>query len=761
MGCIQNCRSFLDRIRAFCNHQKHEHTSLPWYAEALTFGFAKRVPEVLQTEAAECGLACLTMIFCYYQRFVELSDLRRDHSMSLKGSDLVELISIARRFNLSSRAVRLELDQLHMLKLPCILHWNLNHFVVLVKVRGSHITIVDPATGTRQLPLNEASESFTGVALELWPSPDFRTAKAQPRALVTVGQLLKSATGLVPLFTEILTLALAIELLALLTPLMTQLVVDYVVPSHDNDLLMTCAVGFSLVVILQQALSAMRSWVVMYMGTTLSVEWQANTFSHLISLPIAYFQKRHLGDLVSRFDSIKKIQDTLTTSFITAILDGVMSVATLILMFVYSAWLSGVALISICLYVVLRTFTYSYLRGNTQSKIIFEARAQTSFLETLRGIKAIKLFQREEMRRMRWLSVVVQQTNSTLATQRAVLVFTTVHGLLFGLERVAALWIGAKMILSGVMTVGVLMAYVSYKEQFAERIASLTDRYFDFQMLRLYSNRLSDIVCATPESEKARIPFSVGIGLETCIQAHNLSFRYAASEPEILKNVSFKIEPGESVAINGASGCGKTTLINILLGILNPTSGVVYIGGVDLRHLGVHSLRQMVGSVSQDDTLFAGSIAENISFFDQAFDYAWIEDCAKLAAIHDDIISMPMGYRTLVGDMGTVLSGGQKQRILIARALYCRPKILIFDEATSHLDAECESKVVAAIKMMNVTRIFVSHRPQTIATADRVIHLARGCIHGDDNEIKAMSDLIKSDGEVGFVNSEDEGTTDA
>lgn len=750
----------LDWFNRSCNRSSNSDTQAPWYIETLTFGFGRRIPEVLQTETAECGLACLTMISCYYQKYIELSDLRREYPVSLKGIDLKGLISIARRQALSSRALRLELDQLHMLKMPCILHWNLNHFVVLSKVTRDHIVIIDPATGYRHLSTEVASKSFTGVALELWPNPDFRKSRSTNKTFVTVNQLLKSTTGLVPLFAETLAIALGIELLTLLTPLMTQLVVDYVVPSHDENLLVTCAVGFGLIVLIQQILTAMRSWVVMYMGTTLTVEWQANTFSHLLKLPVSYFQKRHLGDVVSRFDAIKQIQNTLTTSFITAVLDGIMSVATLVLMFVYNSWLSWISLIAIGIYVFLRIFTFSYLRGNTQSRIIFDARAQTSFLETLRGIKAIKLFQREDMRRIRWLSILVQSTNSSIATQRTTLVFTSARGLVFGFENIISLWLGAKMILSGDMTVGVLMAYISYKEQFAGRISSLTDRYFDFRMLRLQSSRLSDIVCSPPEPERTRFPLTAKIDLEPRIEVRNLSFRYAPTEPEVFNRVSFEIRSGEAVAIAGPSGCGKTTLINVLLGILRPTAGAVLIGGIDIRYLGVHSLRQMVGSVSQDDTLFAGSIGENISFFDQNPNQDWVEACAKQASIHSDILAMPMGYRTLVGDMGTVLSGGQKQRILIARALYCRPKILIFDEATSNLDPECENRVVEAIQMMNITRVIVSHRPQTIATADRVIFLDR-VWEDNSNGTNNSGNTSEHDDGTDHDYPIDEGTTDA
>jgi ATP-binding cassette subfamily B protein RaxB len=697
-----------------------------WWEDFLLFGFGPKLPLILQTEATECGLACVAMLANYFGRFTELTELRRNYSVSLSGVNLTHLINVSQKLNLSTRAVRAELTTIRHLRLPCILHWNFNHFVVLKKVSRTRLTILDPAIGARTVTLNEASSAFTGVALEVWPSPSFRTEAANAKNNIKISSLIGKAVGLVPLLLQTLVLAFGVELLSLTLPLMMQWIIDYVVVARDTDLLLTCALGFGLAVIVLQALTVMRGWIVMYMGATLNVQWHANVLAHLVRLPIEYFQKRHLGDIVSRFDAVEQIQNTITTSFMTAILDGVMSLATMMMMLIYSARLTSIVVIAVLLYVAVRLVTFIPLRGNTQKKIVFTAKQQTHFLETMRGIKAIKLFQKEDLRRLSWLNLFVQQINATLTTQRAALLFQTSHGLLFGLERIIVLYLGAELVINGRFTVGILVAFMTYREQFEEKVASFTDKCFEFRMLRLYASRLSDIVMSKPESDSSNVMLADETILGQEIHVKNLRFRYAAHEPLVLNDVSMTILPGEWVAIVGASGCGKTTLLSVLLGILQPTRGNITVGGIDIRYLGVNALRRLIGSVTQDDTLFAGSIAENISFFDQHLDRERIEECAKLAAVHDEIAAMPMGYRTLVGDMGTTLSGGQKQRVLIARALYKRPKILILDEATSHLDLAREASINEAIKSLKITCIIVAHRPETVAAADRAISLEGG-----------------------------------
>jgi len=680
----------------------------------------------LQTEAAECGLASLAMIASFHGHRVDLAGLRRRFTLSVKGATLAYLMQAAGKLQLAPRPLRLELDEVPRLATPCILHWDLNHFVVLKSATAREAVIHDPAGGLRRMPMAELSKHFTGIALELTPAPGFRPIDERRR--VRLPDLTGKVTGLGRSLAQVLALALVLQAVAVLSPFYMQWVVDGAVVSEDRDLLTVLGLGFLLLAAIQVGVTALRSWVVLYLGTTLNLQWLANVFSHLLRLPVSWFEKRHLGDVVSRFGAVGTIQRTLTSSFVEALIDGVMAIATLAMMAAYSVKLTAIAVAAVVAYALLRAAWYAPLRRATEEYIVHAARQQSHFLETVRGVQSIKLFGRQEERRARWLNLVVDSTNRDVAVQKLTLGFRSANGLVFGAERVAVVWVGALAVLDTAFSVGMLFAFMAYKEQFSARVAGLIDKAIELKMLQLQAERLADIVLTPPEEEPATAAPPVA---EASIEVRNLSFRYSDTEPFVLRDCSFRIEPGESVAIVGASGGGKTTLVKVMLGLLQPTDGQVLVGGVDLQKLGVDAYRRLVGTVMQEDPLFAGSIADNVSFFDPNPSQEAIERCTRLAAVHEDIVAMPMGYHTLIGDMGAALSGGQRQRILLARALYKQPRILFLDEATSALDVQRERLVNEAIRGLSLTRILIAHRPETIASAGRVIVLANGGVAQD------------------------------
>ena len=692
----------------------------------LDFRGERRLPLFLQTEAAECGLASLAMIASFHGHRVDLAGLRRRFTLSVKGATLAYLMQAAGKLQLATRPLRLELDEVPQLVTPCILHWDLNHFVVLKSATAREAVIHDPAGGLRRLPMAELSKHFTGIALELTPAPGFRPIDERRR--VKLADLTGRITGLGRSLAQVLLLALVLQAIAVVSPFYLQWVVDGAVVSEDRDLLAVLGLGFLLLATLQVGVSALRSWVVLYLGTTLNLQWLANVFSHLLRLPVSWFEKRHLGDVVSRFGAVGTIQRTLTSSFVEALIDGFMAVATLAMMAAYSPKLTAIALAAVAAYALLRTLYYAPLRRATEEHIVHAARQQSHFLETVRGVQSIKLFGRQEERRARWLNLVVDSVNKDVAVQKLTLGFRSANGLVFGAERVAVVWVGALAVLDTAFSIGMLFAFMAYKEQFSARVAGLIDKAIELRMLQLQAERLADIVLTPPEEEPATAAPPVA---QASIEVRSLAFRYADNEPFVLRDCSFRIEPGESVAIVGASGGGKTTLVKIMLGLLQPTDGQVLVGGVDLQKLGVDAYRRLVGTVMQEDPLFAGSIADNVSFFDPDPRQEAIERCTRLAAVHEDIAAMPMGYHTLIGDMGAALSGGQRQRILLARALYKQPRILFLDEATSALDVQRERQVNEAIRGLSLTRILIAHRPETIASAERVIVLANGQVAQD------------------------------
>jgi len=692
----------------------------------LGLGF-KRLPLVLQSEAAECGLACLAMIASWHGLKTDLPNLRRRFSLSLKGCSAADLLRLAERLQLNARAVRAELDQLPQLQLPCVLHWDLNHFVVLSEVGARHVVIHDPAHGVRRMSLDEASRHFSGVALELSPAVGFTPREERQR--VSLAQLLGPLTGLKRSLLQIFTLALALEGRMLLSLFLLHWVVDGVLVSADRELLVTLRVGFGLLVLIQVATGAIRSWAVLYLSASLNLQWLSNVFAHLLRLPVAWFEKRHTGDVWSRFGAVQQMQRTLTTSFIEALLDGLLVIVTLAVMLVYSARLSAIALGAVAAYALLRWAFFSPLRDATEEALVHDAKKSSHFLESLRGVQAIKLHNRQADRRSRFMNLVVDAMNADLATRKLELAFGVLNKTLFGLERVIVVWVGALLVLDHHLSVGMLFAFIAYKEQFALRFSALVDKTVELKMLGLQGERLADIVLAAPERE-GDAPMQPA-DAPARIELQGVQFAYSDTEAPVLNGLNLAIEPGESVAIAGPSGCGKTTLLKLILGIHAPQAGELRVGGKSLAQFGLSTWRDRVGTVMQDDQLFAGSIADNISFFDAQADVAWVQQCARLASVHDEIEAMPMGYDTLVGEMGASISGGQKQRILLARALYKRPQILLLDEATSALDVDRERLVNQAVKQLQLTRIIVAHRPETLASASRVIMLHEGRVAHD------------------------------
>ena len=694
---------------------------------------------VLQSQSAECSLACLAMLASDYGQHLDLTELRRRFPVSLKGANLKQIISQAAALGYSSRPLRLDLQELGEVRLPCILHWDLNHFVVLKQASRKAVTILDPAVGERRLSLEEASRHFTGVALELTPNAEFLPAAAGPR--VSLRQLTGRVQGLSRALALIFAVALVLQLFAVAAPLFNQMVVDNAVTSHDTDLLAVLVLGFGVLLVVQTVLGLARSWMVLVLGQTLSLQWVGNVFAHLVRLPVDWFEKRHLGDITSRFGAVVAIQQTVTTALIEAVLDGVMVLAALAMMLLYSPQLTGVVVAAVVLYGLVRWASYRPLRDAASERLVISAREQTHFLETLRAITPLKLFGREEERRARWQNLIVEVQNRDVQTGRLNIAFSTANTFIFGIENLLVFWLAAKMIMvaqiggagggSGApFTIGMMFAFISYKGQFTGRITALINYAVQIRMLSLHAERLADIALTAPERDtpQGNVPDNDLAHLAPSLELRNVSFRYGEGEPWVLRNANLRVDAGQSVAVAGASGAGKTTLLKVVLGILKPTAGEVLYGGVPVRQLGLANVRRRIGTVMQEDSLLSGSLADNIAFFDVQPDQPRIEACAKLAQLHGEIVKMPMGYHTLVGDLGTGLSGGQKQRLLLARAMYRQPSVLALDEATSHLDIVNERAVTQALAQMRLTRLVIAHRPETIAGAQRVVQVIDGAV---------------------------------
>lgn len=681
---------------------------------------------ILQSEAGECGLACLAMVADHYGHHAELVDFRKKFSVSLKGVSLESLIRHAVTLDLSARAVRVEIAGLRNLKLPCILHWNLDHFVVLKSVSTSifglaKYVLLDPAIGQRTLSEDQLSESFTGVILELIPTPAFK--KVENLRKISLSDLTGRVAGLRRAVVQLIALACALELLAVLSPFLNQIVIDDIIVTGDLALLNLLLICFAWLLLTQMVIGLFRSWILLRWSAEVNVQWSTRILSHLIRLPIAFFERRHLGDVISRFGSINAIQSTLSSLFLESFLDIVMLLLACVLMFNYSLTLTLITLGSVFMYVLLRYMSYGLFFVANQERVLLAAREQSFFLETIRGISPVKLFGYEQRRVQGWQSLKSAVVDRDLRTQKLDIIFKACASTIVASKNLLILYFGARIVIDGNLSVGMLMAFLGYSALFSSRANSLADLWMKFRMLSLHMDRIADIVLENREETDSLPNLSTAI---PNITLKNVKHRFAAGEPWVLDGVNLEICPADSLVLVGASGSGKTTLFKIIVGLITPTEGEVLIDGVPLRKYGVDNYRQLIGTVMQDDILLTGSISDNISFFSPYPDRAQIEECAIRASIHKEICQFPMGYETLVGDMGSVLSSGQKQRVMLARALYRAPKILALDEGSSHLDIGNEKKVNRALANSKITRIFVAHRPETIRSAGRVVLLKNG-----------------------------------
>ncbi len=686
-------------------------------------GSRKHLPMLLQTEAAECGFACLAMVANYHGHNIDLPGMRRRFPISSsRGNTLTDLITISHRLGFNTRPLRVEPEYLPQLQLPCILHWDMNHFVVLKEVTARRVVLHDPGRGLVRLSHEEVSNHLTGVVLEMEPAHEFRPIKDQRS--ISIRDVTGRIVGIKRSLLQILLLSLTLEVFVLVSPFFLQGVIDQVLVSGNHQLLAVLCAGYLAIVLFQGAVTGLRGWVLTWISARISTQWKVNLFHHLLRLPMDYFERRHMGDVLSRFGSVEVIQQTLTANFVTAILDGLTGSLVLALLVAYSLPLAGISLLAFVIYGVLRWMSSLQLRNAQAEQIHHSAQLQTSLIESVRGIQTVKLTNAQAERTARFGNVTVEVARCSLIAQRIGVVFEAINYLLFGAQRIAIIWLGALQVLNQQLSAGMLVAFIAYAELFTSRGRSLVDKWTEFRLLQLQAERIADITLTPPEAH-AQVPYAGSLP-HAAIEVKDLGFRYAESEPWIVRHCSFRVEPGESVAIVGPSGCGKTTLAKLLLGLLSPEEGMVCLGGLDIRKYGLEPYRNLFGVVMQEDQLFSGTITDNITFFDPKPDFARAERVARQAAIHEEILAMPMGYETLVGDMGSAVSGGQKQRLLLARALYREPKYLLLDEATSHLDIFNEARVNSAIRALQITRIVIAHRPETINSADQIFALQTG-----------------------------------
>lgn len=687
--------------------------------DELNLSRAKRCPVIIAAEAAECGLACLAMIGRYHGHDVDLNGLRQRYAVSMSGTTLRDLMAQADQLGLATRALRVELEALRQVKTPAILHWDLNHYVVLTRVDAKGATIHDPARGARTLPLKDLSKHFTGVVLELTPASEFTPVRA--RTSVKLDSLWSRSTGFWGAAAQVLALSAALQIVTFAIPFQIQLVVDEAIARSDGAILNVLALGFGLIVIVQACLDALRNWAVQAFGNVLTFQMVGNLVRHLLRLPSDFFEKRQVGDILSRVGSTQAIQDALTKGIVSALIDGVMAVIAVVILFLYAPLLAGVVVAAVALNLAAALAFYPSMRARTEEQLIASATERTHIMETIRAATTIKLMGGEVQREGRWRNLYARVINTTVSLGRYQISVSLAQAIVTGLSTVLIIYLGARSIIAGGgFSVGMLLAFLSFRQTFSDRTMSLINQAIQFRLLELHLERLSDIVSAPVEAGGAARPRGPVTG---ALVLQGVSFRYGASDPWIFKNINFEVAAGEFLAITGPSGAGKSTLLKLMLGLQRPVEGEIFLDGQPATPELWRAWRTRIGVVAQDDRLLSGTIADNISFFDPDLDMDRVRRAAAQSRIDREIEQKPMQYLSLIGDMGSSLSAGQRQRVLLARALYRDPSALFLDEGTANLDDISEQAIGELVAGLPITRVIIAHRPELVKRASRVVEV--------------------------------------
>ncbi len=685
---------------------------------------SRRVPEVRQMTEVECGLACLTMILNYYGSRVSLPELRKRTGIGRDGLSALGIAEVARREGMRVRAISLPRNDFRFVKLPAIVHWEFNHFLVLERWARGHAGVVDPATGRRRLAHDEFDDSFTGVLLVLEPGPAFhpRAAGSSGSFLTYILQYVRRAPGT---FAQILGVSLLLLVMGLALPVVTKVVVDEILPYSLWNLMPALAIGMGALWLSQTVATLLREWLIVRLRARIDLHQMLGFVEHLFALPYSYFEQRSTGDLLARVGSNEALREILSNQLISTVMDSSLVVFYLIILLSQSLAFGLLTLGVGLLQVSFLLATNRRIGRLARRELAAFGKSQGRLGESLVGIVTLKASGAEQRALDRWSNVFFDHLNITLrynyvsGSTSAFLTTVPVLG------QLALLWVGATQVLNGSISLGTMVAFMALAGVFFAPLSSLVNSGQQFQLVGANLDRIRDVLEEEPEQEEA-----AGRGpaprLSGEIRVRGVSFRYTGAGADALRAVDLTVHPGQRVAIVGASGSGKSTLGKLLLALYLPTEGEICYDGHSLETLPWREVRRQLGVVLQESVLFSGSIHSNIALSNPALGPERVIEAAKLAAIHEDIVAMPMGYDTLVSEGASALSGGQRQRLAIARAIAHRPTILVLDEATSHLDVETEQRVARNLRDLACTQVIMAHRLSTIRDADMIVVLDRG-----------------------------------
>lgn len=702
----------------------------------------RRVPVRLQLSATECGAACLAMILSYYGRMTRVSECREMSGVGRDGLTAETIVRSARQFGLRVRAYSVQdMSLFRFIPLPAIVHWKFNHFVVLERWTPHEVELVDPANGRRTLSAAEFEAHFTGVVLTFEPGPHF---EERPMTDDTAWHHylthVFSTPGLFGMLGQILLVSLFLQLVGLAFPVLTKVLVDDIVPFRLNNVMSFLALGMVVMVLAQAITGYLRAALLIYLRSRIDTRLMMNFFDHILSLPYSYFQQRSSGDLLMRLNSNVTIRELLTNQTVSTILDGGLILVYLIIIFSQSPFFGVLVSLIGLLQAAVLLKTNKQIRDLAQQDLQTQSESQSYLVEALAGIATIKAAGAESHVFEQWTNLFYKHMEVSLKQSHFGAVVSTLMGSLRTFAPLLLLWIGAMSVLNGQMTLGTMLALNALATSFLAPLSSLVVTGQQLQVAGAHLERILDVARERPEQEITAV--RPAPPLTGQIELKNVSFRYNANAPYVLRNISLRIKPGQKIAIVGETGSGKSTLARLILALYEPTSGEITYDGLAAETLDYRSLRRQFGVVLQESFLFNNSVRRNIALNNPGLALSEVVQAANLAAIHDEIEAMPMGYETLVSEGGQGLSGGQRQRLSLARALAHHCSVLVLDEATSHLDTITEAEIYENLKSLNHTQIVIAHRLSTIRDADQIVVLHKGEIV----ERGSHQALLESDG---------------
>lgn len=687
--------------------------------------FKTRTPVILQAEANECALACLCMVTGFHGCHTSLAELRnRQQARDLLS--LEQVIDIASSLHLETRAFRCEPDDLAQLQTPLILHVDFDHYVVLESMTSRSANLIDPASGRVSLTRKSFSERFTGIALELLPSTSFRKTgnKRDFPVLKLIRQLpISRYAGTLGL---VFTLSILVQVLALMSPLFLQIVVDEVLVPASQDIFSVLLTGFAFIYLAGAALRWLRGLLVIQAGNQLSYVLSAGLHRHLLNLPLTFFSRRTVGDVVSRFSSLQPVQQFITTGAVSIILDGLMVVFALVLLTGYSPGIALYALFLTVVYLALQSLLMIPYRSHSHEHIHADAKVHSHFIESIQSIESISRSGASQVRASEWLNQLVTSINAQVRAARYGLGIEVCRYLLTGFLLLGTVALAVKDVAAATISLGMLYAIAGYCSHLSTALVSLAAEWQSFQMLGLHGQRLADL---TETSEDQRTTLNPGTR-QVDIRLQDVGFTFDGQSLPLLSDLDIDIRCGDKVAIMGQSGSGKSTLLKLLLAEEQPSTGSIRIAGTPLQK-GL-TTRHCFSLLSPSDQIISGTISDNITYRAGIPDLERQALCAGVACLHEDILRFPMTYQEKITEQGHKLSAGQRQRLLLARALYRPAPVLLLDEATSHLDPAMELDVMKNVLADPRTCIFVTHRQSVAQLANRVINL-------DHDELPAIA----------------------